>query len=407
MPKKDRQSDRLTPGFTGPYKGEPQQGTLFDARAVRNLPGNQPAEQKRIGPRGYSRERSQQFQEVVPRVFNENSLPMSGRIGVGSKETAQEEYYGTQGASYSKEEGGTVRHPHVTPDTHVFGPADVIHANAYTGRRGRLGDVDTEWRAGEINEKSMRRPQSKMIDALARSTIKPEHLDNLEGIRLADQDEIDASGIYYKHSTRIALGADRRPKGVENQQTGVVDADHEQTLFHEIGHHVSYQERTEHSAYREPWQQGAEEAYADRFALTHWRLDPRQKKSWEGPIDPREHTYYGRNNRGYGNPNPASSSTAARHYQANFPQDLRVSRQLSPFSREDLYTESQERPFLDAGQPEHVFDEQKMGVKPLDLMSRMNNEPPTRLDAHGRALLQRQREEKDAAPVVAKRWQVR
>jgi hypothetical protein len=54
--------------------------------------------------------------------------------------------------------------------------------------------------------------------------------------------------------------------------------DTEQTLIHEVGHHISATGRMHHAAYANEEQRGMEEAYADDISKMHWRPDPRDVK---------------------------------------------------------------------------------------------------------------------------------
>ena len=54
-----------------------------------------------------------------------------------------------------------------------------------------------------------------------------------------------------------------------------------QALMHELGHSKSYSKGTPHSAFDTPRHKGQEEAYADDYAQTHWRPDPRDVRRGE------------------------------------------------------------------------------------------------------------------------------
>ena len=255
-PKKNRQATRTTPGFTGPFKGSPQQGTLFDKRTIAKS-GDE------IGPRGYSLNRSRQFNDVIQQRVGFTKQPDQVSFGV------------------KHEDGG----PAVDPDQHPFGPSH--HGEGFSGLA-----------------KSMGRGRSKLIDTLARSTVSPEHLEGLHAIHVVHPKDPDVAGTYspgenYRniklHTTNDSEEyPDRYPEEVKQpQQRGPEDPGSEMTLLHEIGHHVSAAQGTEHSQYRALTDRGREEGFADEYMLTHFRQDKRSAK-WKGNIDPREHTYAAR-----------------------------------------------------------------------------------------------------------------
>lgn len=261
----------MTPGFTGPFKGQAQQGTLFDKRALDYLPGNMNLTRKRPGPRGYSPER-------LAEVRN-NFLPKV-EVSTNMNETG-----------------------------HIYGPS---HYDPQADPGGPIAN----------------RARSRMLDTLARSTIPTdERRDPLAGLAhirtyaKAPHDAPDARGEYMSQGTRMRPGQPNlrahhlpdvavtrdetiglypnhydqsgRPVGSYAAARGK-DPEAEQTFLHEIGHHDSYIEATTSSRYETRAQQAEEEARADRFAVKHFRPDPRNKE----PYDPREHTYMGRQNLG-------------------------------------------------------------------------------------------------------------
>jgi hypothetical protein len=116
------------------------------------------------------------------------------------------------------------------------------------------------------------------------------------------------------------------------------DENAEQTLLHEIGHHDSSIAGNESSAYDTPRHQAAEEAHADRFAVTHFRRDPRNK----GEYDPRQHTYMGRGQQDFG-------EGSWRTYENALPASMH------PPAKRNLSGQQFDQPELD----EH--DESKMG----------------------------------------------
>lgn len=328
MPKKDRQASRQTPGFTGPYKGAPQQGTLFDKRAVDQLPGNQATTADRIGPRGYSLNRSRQFNDVIGRPgFGKRSDQVTLHTKYRHAEPGESTAMGLPGSRHN-----TV--PAVGEDEHPY-------QNAAVGnRRGR----------------------SKLVDTLARSTIPVEHLKGLGSIDV--QPEGEYSGTYHRsigegfpahinlnvtHTSERGEPPDYRLK--QSAQWTPSHPDPEITLLHEIGHHVSNQSNAEHSIthhlatrdpehhseYRTTKQRAAEEGFADNYAMTHWKRDPRQQ-TWQGHFDPRGHTYKERGNIP-GQQTAAYDTTMAR--KNDLPKRTTVTSDM----------ERADRPMLSAGHP--------------------------------------------------------
>lgn len=277
MPKKGRQATRMTPGFTGPYKGAPQQGTLFDVRAALPKTGEE------IGPRGYSLNRSRQFQQVFQGKKGEPAWP-GAKTWTGSEPPSTHLFV----KHVQDEEAGGTR-PAVGPSEHPYGPSH----------------------AGPIRQ-TLGRAKSKLIDVLARSTASPEHLKGLTEISMQPEDPTKAGHYQGRHQrsavNRIALNVTEdspekdsyperedipfsHPSRVKRpEQRGPVDPHSELTLLHELGHHVSAQAETPHSEYHTPEQKGSEEGFADAYATTHYREDTRTAR-WRGRTDPREHTY--------------------------------------------------------------------------------------------------------------------
>jgi hypothetical protein len=155
----------------------------------------------------------------------------------------------------------------------------------------------------------MGRGRSRLIDTLARSTVdfsNPEEhsLNSLHTIRIGTH-SAELAGEY-EHSPMVA-NPHWKPENVGQPMAVPGEpritlytsgfarnhpAEEEQTFLHELGHHESYLQAND-SAYdygESHRMQATEEAFADKFALTHFRPDPRNKK----PYDPRENTYAGR-----------------------------------------------------------------------------------------------------------------
>jgi hypothetical protein len=261
----------MTPGFTGPFKGDPQQGTLFDKRALDYLPGNTNLTRKRPGPRGYSPERLAEVRGAfeTANASGPNSGPMFKPVEVG---------------------GPAAPTNRLNETAHQFGPSSYNPENPHYGRA-----------------------RSRIVDTLSRSTINVS--DELEN-PLAGLGRIETrpagygstfAGTYQSHG-----GYDQPDeKGFRRAQGPTVtlyshggsqkalwgqDEEAEQTLLHEIGHHESYTAGSESSAYETNKQQAVEEARADTFAVKHFRRDPRNK----GEYDPRQHTYMARGQHDFG-----------------------------------------------------------------------------------------------------------
>lgn len=255
----------MTPGFTGPYKGQPQPGTLFDKRALDQLPGNIEATRNRPGPRGYSPARLADVR---------NNFLAKVEVGVNMNETG-----------------------------HLYGPS---HYDPHADPGGPIAN----------------RARSRMLDTLARSTIPTDEMNDplagLHHVRVYSKPPfgVPARGEYMSSGTRVRTEPVLKPEwrgqreptreatiglynaetdsyGLPMGSTGAAkgrDPQAEQTFLHEVGHHDSYIAATESSRYETKAQQAEEEARADRFAVKHFRSDPRNKE----PYDPREHTYMGR-----------------------------------------------------------------------------------------------------------------
>lgn len=150
--------------------------------------------------------------------------------------------------------------------------------------------------------------RSRILDTLSRSTIPvgDEMTDALVGLGQIRYErhhpgvagQYKAHGNYEEkadeHGWKKDLGATILLYGHENMGTHAAaagkDEQAEQTLLHELGHHDSYTTGNESSSYSTPKEMATEEARADKFAVTHFRRDPRNK----GEYDPREHTYMAR-----------------------------------------------------------------------------------------------------------------
>ncbi|HET7110232.1 MAG TPA: hypothetical protein VFI41_05130 [Gemmatimonadales bacterium] len=329
----------MTPGFTGPFKGQPQPGTLFDKRALDQLPGNMNLTRQRPGPRGYSPERLAAVRDNF-KAHVEVSTNMN--------------------------EAG-----------HLYGPSH-YDRNADPG-----GDIAN-------------RARSRMLDTLARSTIptneydekadyaprvasrrgapKPEKytsdpLVGLEHIRTypkSPHDALTVAGEYMSHGDQVRPGQPSlRPMDMPDvpktrkatiglyptarddwghalgTQAAVKGDDPraEQTFLHELGHHDSYVEASESSRYETKAQQAAEEGRADRFAVQHFRQDPRSK---EKGYDPRENTYMARGMHGF--------SGHSAYYEKALPAEMHPPVKTNP----NLRTEQFEQPELPPAKGRHA-----------------------------------------------------
>lgn len=261
MPKKGRQATRMTPGFTGPFKGDPQPGTLFDVRALDQLPGNTNLTRQRPGPRGYSPARLAEMREAFDTAHV---------TGSSANETTRPVIIGGQGRA--------------NETAHQFGPSSWHPDDPHFGRA-----------------------KSRILDTMSRSTInvKDEMENPLQGLGQIryERSMPGVAGQYRAHDnygppdetgTRKGLGPTVVLYGHDLAGSSAAamgrDEKAEQTLLHEVGHHDSYIAGNESASYDTPSKMAREEAHADKFAVTHFRRDPRNT----GAYDPREHTYMAR-----------------------------------------------------------------------------------------------------------------
>lgn len=296
MPKKGRQASRMVPGFTGPFKGAPQPGTLFDKRALDQLPGNMNLTRQRPGPRGYSPERLAAVRDNF-----------KAHVEVSTNMNEAGHLYGPSHFD-----------PHADPGGHI-------------ANRARSRMLDTLARStiptNEFDEKRAFAPRA----ARRAGSPKPEPytsdpLVGLESVRVyphSPHDALQVTGEYMSGGSRTRPGqpalrpthlpdvpATRghtiglypnhwdehgRPAGSAEALWGD-DPRAEQTFLHELGHHDSYADASESSRYETHAQRAAEEGRADRFAVQHFRQDPRSR---EKGYDPRENTYMARGMHGF------------------------------------------------------------------------------------------------------------
>jgi hypothetical protein len=284
----------MTPGFSGPFKGDPQPGTLFDKRALDQLPGNINLTRQRPGPRGYS-----------PARLAEIRANFHAKVEVGTDMNETAHYFGPSHYDPHADPGGPIANrarsrmldtlARSTIPTNEY--EDVPAKPRPAGRRG--SSVEKPTSDPLVGLKSIRtysRPPHNAPAAAAeymshgtqmrpgQPHLRPSHLPDVEPTKGP------TIGIYPNNYDDYGrpVGSNAALKGRDPQA--------EQTFLHEVGHHDSYVDASESSLYETPAQQAAEEGRADRFAVQHFRPDPRNKE----PYDPRQHTYLGRGMAGFG-----------------------------------------------------------------------------------------------------------
>jgi hypothetical protein len=147
----------------------------------------------------------------------------------------------------------------------------------YSDRKVNYGVVNGEPHVANESRQHVR----DLVDNIARSTVPLEHL----------------GGVQWRHNAESHLG--NNDPGVTTQahwdRTGDALSKGDPVIrmrrgteggyvpIHEIGHHVSYNEATEHSQYRTGYQQGSEEAFADRYAFEHFR-EPGSRRTGPQPM---------------------------------------------------------------------------------------------------------------------------
>lgn len=174
---------------------------------------------------------------------------------------------GAQGTLFSggKKYSSPERYPRgYTPDRlhgvlEAAGDVRVEHPYSY--------GTEAQRKAGD---KHMQAPKAHYIDTLARSTVPTE--------------DVAATSHSVAHDD-MSLVQGNGAAGIHmNLQSGsqvITKAAHvgNRTPIHEIGHAVSSRDSTDHSRYSNDDQQGHEEAYADDYAITHYR-DRRGNSDW-------------------------------------------------------------------------------------------------------------------------------
>lgn len=228
----------LRPGFRGKYKGNPQQGTLFHARAKELDPTG------RRYQRGYTPERQREVHAAV------------GDVGYSS--------FGIRPG----------------PDFDAVPPA-LISEEEF----GEMGpDEKRNWGEG----------RAVIRDAVARSTVP---LDVVERTRFGVTPNIRHNGLYLPRDETLLFGRDAKYAQAHREGFGsgyptpeVQRLDQGQTIIHELGHAADptlapLRERRNViigregdksvEGYTEPEDLGAVEEFADDFAEMHFRPDPR------------------------------------------------------------------------------------------------------------------------------------
>ena len=238
----------MTPGWRKPPRpGVAQQGKLFHG-------GTAPTEQR--WSRGYSPERRREIQGAIGPVMMQQGSEQHAFIPQALRQRSVE----TGGIGASVEEGNKLV-------------------------RGMLTSA-----------------QYSVYDALARSSIKTEDIGEKPTVILRPYDkERRILGSYQGYDKIVSLHAPVIAKSAEapseytqrlraqNPETyGDERYQAEGTLLHELGHHVSHERGTEHSAYKTPTQKGEEEAYADAYMATHQRRHPHDPRP---AVVPKEYSF--------------------------------------------------------------------------------------------------------------------
>jgi hypothetical protein len=234
----------LRPGFRGKFKGNPQQGTLFHARASELDPTN-----SRM-PRGYTPERQREVGEAMgePRFSSFNAARMSSTEDTVRTESMLDLRY--RGASESEKR-----------DLGVGG--------------------------------------ARMRDAVARSTVTPEQVSRAKEFVVAP--DLGPNGLWMPKDEQLLFG--RSEKGVAEYREGfgsgnplpeVQRLDQGSTVIHELGHandpRLDPARGQTNNARQTMISQGSSlgsaEEFADDFAVEHFRPDPRagRRETFESAV---------------------------------------------------------------------------------------------------------------------------
>lgn len=229
---------KLTSGFKRPFKGNPQQGTLFQASAQELDPTGQRY------PRGYNPERQREVHEAV------------GEVGYSS--------FGER-----RDASGDAQFPILLSEDE-FGESDPV--------------TKRDWGEG----------RAVIRDAVARSTVP---MDVVERTRFAVTPNISANGFYGPKDETVYFGrsAEEAAQHRAGFGTGYPTPESQrlnqgQSVIHELGHSADPEiaplrgqrnvimDRMGElpvEGYTEPRDLGRAEEFADDFAAEHFRHDPR------------------------------------------------------------------------------------------------------------------------------------
>lgn len=115
------------------------------------------------------------------------------------------------------------------------------------------------------------------LRTLARSTAPVE---DMKKFRLQVGNEAETAEMHEKEKTGDYRKGDN---GWGNARVSLEHA-HGSTVIHELGHHVSHTQGTEHSEYALPSQRGREEGFADSYADKHYVPHPQADKKGIGDL---------------------------------------------------------------------------------------------------------------------------
>ena len=264
-------------GFKPP-SGQAQQGTLF--RLSGREAGLAPEHQY---PRGYTPERLRAVAGAVP----------PGSVGVSATATpshyvmdTHQAWFKPTGLPPTEQDRRLAEHQGQDPDLVV-------------NRRWQRPMEEITATRNEVARK-------RIVDTVARSGMPTEHMDPMPAVEITGKQKHQMGwGGFYTNPERAAgqeptLSAlPEVAKANEARQAiaakagrvnllttpGRKPADEESTLLHELGHHVSWQTPTEHSAYLSARQRGQEEAFADDYMR-------RQHRTRRGQEPPDPHSAY-------------------------------------------------------------------------------------------------------------------
>ncbi len=447
MPKKGRQATRMTPGFTGPYKGAPQQGTLFDKRALDQAPANVAQTEQRVGPRGYSPARVREIRGAFqPKVTMHKQELEEGDWGGTNTYTFGHRNQNFEAVKAGDEPAETKvsYSPVAESDKYLYGVTpikyrDRIREGTFVGSpaaraKGEEGPYEA------IN-RSMGRAKSKMVETLARSTVPASDLEGLTSIDIKGKEpgKENYAGYYQSHigrgppASQHAASTQELIPGVtpREEKAGRIvlspgedykePGQSEMTLLHELGHHASWMRGQSSAMYHAPHLRAAEESFADRYSMQHFRQRAdrtgreKTKSNWpEGAqrsIDPRTHSYGARGNYGP-DEMPEEGRWSVHQPEYHLEPHMVLPEHLQGGGPSDRHypthhEERWQRPMLDEGGAE-TFKPEHMGItRPLTPERAMKNEPPDRADIYKRNAYTAGDALNREHVVAAKQWEVR